>query len=102
MIWKPSPKQLEFMGGLRAGKRYILWGMRSNRMTGIVRSMPEGKQFGFIQVEGKDIFFHREEFLGDWKELVKNFKSKKPITVEFEKVESPKGPRAANVTLMEE
>lgn len=102
MIWEPSPKQLEFMGGLRAGKRYILWGMRSNRMTGIVRSMPEGKNFGFIQIGSKDIFFHREDFVGDWKALTHNFKKGQPIKVDFDKVESPKGPRAANVTLTEE
>lgn len=68
-------------------------------MIGIVRSMPEGKNFGFIQVDAKDIFFHREEYIGDWKSLVHEFNKGKKLTVEFEKVESPKGPRASNVTL---
>jgi len=68
-------------------------------MTGIVRSMPEGKNFGFIQVGAKDIFFHRENFVGDWKSLTHEFNSGKQVSVEFDKVESPKGPRAENVTI---
>lgn len=70
-------------------------------MTGIVRSMPEGKKFGFIQVGNKDIFFHAESFMGDWKALTHDFNAKKPIKVEFDKVDSPKGARAENVVIVE-
>jgi cold shock CspA family protein len=66
--------------------------------NGVVRSMPEGKQFGFIQVgDTKDVFFHRDDFSGHWNDLLKDFRAGKPVPVEFEQVESPKGLRATNV-----
>lgn len=68
---------------------------------GIVRSMPEGKNFGFIQVGAKDLFFHKEDFHGDWKRLGHDFRNGHSITVEFEEVDSPKGPRATNVMIKE-
>lgn len=67
-------------------------------MNGVVRSLPEGKMFGFIQAgDTKDVFFHRDDFSGHWKDLLTDFRRGKPVPVEFELVDSPKGPRAANV-----
>lgn len=67
---------------------------------GIIRSMPEGKAFGFIQMGVKDFFFHRENFNGDWKDLTRKFNGGHSVNVEFDIVESPKGPRAENVSVI--
>ncbi len=66
-------------------------------IKGIVRSLPKGKSFGFIQVGMKDLFFHKDDFHGDWKQLNHDFKYGEHIHVECEETETPKGLRAANV-----
>jgi CspA family cold shock protein len=64
-------------------------------MTGTIKTIVEGKPFGFIAVEGreKDVFFHRENVTGvTFEEL------KVGDTVTFDIDESgPKGPAAVNV-----
>lgn len=68
-------------------------------MTGKLRSIPEGKSFGFIEHEGNDYFFHREDYNGDWSKLVKNFRfGGVTILLSFEPRKSNKGFRAGNVT----
>jgi cold shock CspA family protein len=66
-------------------------------MNGKVRSLPEGKSFGFIESNDKDYFFHKDDFNGHWADLLKDFRSGKPILVEFEPTQSAKGLRAASV-----
>ena len=72
-------------------------------MTGFVSSIPEGKYFGFISIEGmgkkgKEIFFHQSDFKGHWSDLVEDFRDGRiKIDVEFDVVDTPKGPRASNV-----
>lgn len=63
-------------------------------MTGTIKVLTE-KGFGFIAREGeaKDLFFHSSDLSGvSFDELSVG------DTVNFEVVESEKGPRAANVT----
>ncbi len=67
-------------------------------MTGRVRSLPEGKQFGFIKGDGdKDYFFHKDDFEGNWREMNHDFRMGHTIEVEFEPAEGMKGLRAGNV-----
>lgn len=67
-------------------------------MKGYITNLPEGKFFGFIKVAEKEYFFHRSDFYGHWDELRNDWaKSKMKIEVEFDSVDSDRGPRAANV-----
>ena len=61
---------------------------------GTVKWFNEGKGFGFIeQADGPDVFVHFSAIQGD------GFKSlNEGEKVEFEVVDGPKGPQAANVT----
>ena len=68
-------------------------------MTGTVNRIPEGKNFGFIRVEGekKDYFFHKDDFSGDWTALVHDVHARDRVNVEFSGEKGQKGPRATNV-----
>lgn len=73
-------------------------------MTGIIREMFAQKMFGFIEVSGerKGFFFHRDDFVGHWGDLVADYQNRiGPISVEFEQDATPKGPRARNVKRMD-
>lgn len=67
----------------------------SNRVTGVVKWFNESKGFGFLSHEGgPDVFVHHSEIKAEgFRTLNEGDK------VQFEITESPKGPRAANVTL---
>jgi CspA family cold shock protein len=63
-------------------------------MQGTIKTLTE-KGFGFITIEGeeKDLFFHRNELQGvAFEDLTVGDK------VSFEKVDSPKGPNAVNIS----
>jgi len=66
----------------------------SDRRTGTVKWFNDAKGFGFIQQEsGPDVFVHFSAIQQDgFKSLAENDR------VQFEIVEGPKGPQAANVT----
>ncbi|HUP18505.1 MAG TPA: cold-shock protein [Gemmatimonadota bacterium] len=66
----------------------------SDRLSGTVKWFNDAKGFGFIQQEnGPDVFVHFSSIQGDgFKSLAENDK------VEFEVIDGPKGPQAANVT----
>lgn len=69
---------------------------KNNRMNGIIKTIVEGKGFGFISREGetKDLFFHSKELSGvTFDEL------KVGDAVTFEVVNTEKGPAATNVSL---
>ena len=74
-------------------------------MTGIVKSMPANKRYGYIREDynGKEYFFHMQDFIGHWDDLVDDFESVQnhlmaPIKVDFTPISSPKGLRASNVS----
>jgi CspA family cold shock protein len=63
-------------------------------INGTVKWFNDAKGFGFLSQEGgPDVFVHHSEIRGE------GFKTlSEGDTVSFEVVDSPKGPRAANVT----
>lgn len=63
-------------------------------INGTVKWFNDAKGFGFLSQEGgPDVFVHHSEIRGE------GFKTlNEGDQVSFEVVESPKGPRAANVT----
>ena len=67
--------------------------------TGFVARIPIGKNFGFIKKEEdrKDFFFHQSDYQGNWDTLVYDFQARSDVKVQFDIVDSAKGPRAGNV-----
>ena len=64
--------------------------------SGVIRRLVKDRGFGFIKSDdGQDFFFHRSELQGVTFELLKEGES-----VDFEKGEGPKGPKAVNVKLI--
>lgn len=64
--------------------------------TGVIRRLVKDRGFGFIKVDdGQELFFHRSELRDTTFELLKEGES-----VEFEKGEGPKGPKAVNIKLV--
>lgn len=73
-------------------------------MKGKIKNLIANRNYGFINSENHNLskdefFFHREDFNGHWDDLVSDYNLTGPnsIEVNFEVVESPKGPRAADV-----
>lgn len=67
----------------------------------VIRLISE-KGFGFISHDSKDYFFHRDDFLGHWNDLVEDFHAKRiDIEVQFLPTETTKGFRAQNVSRMD-
>ena len=66
-------------------------------MTGRVKNFNKEKGYGFIKTEeGKDIFFHYSEL------KMEGFKTVEAnAAVEFEIIETEKGLRAVNITVVE-
>ncbi len=66
--------------------------------SGIIRRLVKDRGFGFIKSDdGQDLFFHRSELRGVPFDFLKEGES-----VEFEKGEGSKGPKAANIKLIKE
>ena len=67
-------------------------------MVGTVKTL-SNKYYGFIRAtDGKEYFFHKSDYMGNWDELMEDYKIPRTIIeMEFDIVSSPKGPRAANV-----
>ena len=64
--------------------------------SGIIQRLVSGRGFGFIKSDdGQDLFFHRSELQGVTFDLLKEGQS-----VEFEKGQGPKGPKAVNIKLI--
>lgn len=64
--------------------------------SGVIRRLVRERGFGFIKSDdGQDFFFHRSELRGVTFDLLKEGEN-----VEFEKGESPKGPKAVNIKLI--
>lgn len=74
-------------------------------MRGSVSNVVVNKKFGFISAEnGLEYFFHKEDTVSDWDELVSDFSQSGggKVKVEFRADKTPKGPRARNVAVIEE
>jgi len=65
-------------------------------MKGTIKSINH-KGFGFIRAGSKDYFFHRDDFNGFWVDLMDDYAKTKSVEVEFNPMESKRGPRAENV-----
>lgn len=68
-------------------------------MVGWVKRVIQDKRYGFIVGdERKEYFFHMEDFMGSWEELVRDCNStNNKVQVEFEAGDSPRGLRARTV-----
>lgn len=65
---------------------------------GVIRKIETKKGFGFITVKGDhDHFFHADDFIGHWQDLIKDYDNGMDIQVEFTSASTPKGMRAKNV-----
>jgi cold shock CspA family protein len=70
-------------------------------MTGFVARVSSNKGFGFIRGDdNKEYFFHRQDFIGIYETLVKDYEAGRRIYVKFDSIPSDKGPRASNVDLL--
>ena len=66
----------------------------SDRQTGTVKWFNANKGYGFIaQENGQDVFVHYTAIVGDGYRKLEEFQ-----VVEFEIMQSPKGPQAREVT----
>ena len=71
-------------------------------MNGTVKNITARKAFGFIMGEdGKEYFFHKDDFNGFWDDLESDHNNKIKIKVQFEPSKGLKGPRAANVSRLD-
>lgn len=79
-------------------------------MKGTIVRLNEARQFGFIKAENQgryingDYFFHRDDFVGHWNDMVADYHSRgkeDPIRVEFTETKTEKGFRALNVTRLD-
>jgi CspA family cold shock protein len=67
----------------------------AERVRGTVKWWNDHKGYGFLEYEGKEIFVHYTGIAGD------SFKTLDGVTeVEFDLIEGPKGPQAANVMVI--
>lgn len=68
-------------------------------MEGKIIRIVEDKGFGFIRSEetGLEYFFHRSGFNGDFEGLMKKVR-RGEVSVRFDQVQNPKGPRAENIS----
>lgn len=67
-------------------------------MNGTIRKLDERKLYGFVRNEnGADYFFHRDDFVGHWNDLIEDFHRENEIKVDFMPDKTDKGLRARNV-----
>jgi len=74
------------------------------KVRGTVVNIIANKNYGFILADnGQQYFFHREDLNGNWEQLCKDWEEFGPdkINVTFDARSTPKGPRAANVELIQ-
>jgi cold shock CspA family protein len=70
-----------------------------NRMNGKITRLMSDKGYGFIKCteDGKEYFFHRSDYNGQFDDLCTDVESGHVVDVIFDSVDSPKGPRAGDV-----
>lgn len=64
------------------------------KVEGVIVKIVTPKYYGFIQYQGEEYFFHRDDFKGHWYDLVHDFEGGQSIRVEFSPQQMFKGPRA--------
>ena len=73
---------------------------------GYIKIIQTDRHFGFIKSinEREEYFFHKDDFLGDWFDLLERYAygEYSQVKVQFLKATTPKGLRARNVSLVEE
>lgn len=67
-------------------------------MEGRVRRIYKDLQYGFLNADGKDYFFHKDDFDGDWRALCMEFEVHTDILLSFEPIMTTKGLRAKEVS----
>lgn len=65
-------------------------------MIGKLKSIIGIRSFGFIGVGADEYFFHKDDYLGTWSQLVEDANLGE-IVLEFDPINGPKGLRAQNV-----
>lgn len=68
-------------------------------MDGQVVRLYKDLRYGFIKADGKDYFFHKDDFDGDWHALNKDFTEGTRVFLEFEPKMTDKGLRAEEVKI---
>lgn len=66
-------------------------------MKGNIVKIQEQKLYGFIRVGRDEYFFHRDDFVGHWDDLIADYNNETALEVEFVADTTPKGLRARNV-----
>jgi len=69
-------------------------------MTGFVKRVIQEKRYGFIRATVREeYFFHMEDYVGEWEDLVAacNDGTNRKVEVEFEPANTDRGLRARNV-----
>lgn len=70
-------------------------------LEGKIRKLESTKGYGFITGDDhKDYFFHMDDFLGHWKDLVEDVNHLE-VRVEFQGEQTAKGMRARNVNRLD-
>lgn len=64
---------------------------------GILSKMPHNKNFAFLSNEDGEYFFHKDDFLGHWEDLIIDYHQRATINLSFEPYNTEKGLRARNV-----
>ena len=70
-------------------------------VSGQLRRIYKELRYGFISCQGKDYFFHKEDYLDDWHMLCKEHNEITQIDLDFEPTRTDKGLRARNVRMSE-
>ena len=69
-------------------------------MIGTIKNVLDQKGYGFITgSDGKEYFFHRDDFVGFWPDLVKEREVNPQLQMDFTAGKTAKGLRAQNVSI---
>ena len=66
-------------------------------MDGRLKRLDRQRQYGFIEGDKADYFFHRDDFDGHWEDLADDYDAKRTVHLEFNPTRTSKGLRAEDV-----
>lgn len=69
------------------------------KQIGKVVRINEQKKYGFIYSKQNDYFFHKDDFMGNFDNLINDLNRNIQTSVTFIPTDTPKGIRAINVVL---